>query len=163
MKRMMLVALFGLLIGCEYIVSLVTTPEIDIDRSIIGLWQRLKEEGQIEKIFVLPLGKKEYLVSFPAGSEDAMFGRACLCRVSGKMLFQIEWFGTAKAELPKDNRVFQFGDYSLAGDMLTVRMLNSILISKDISSSADLAKAIAGNAENPKLFKDKMVFRKVKK
>jgi hypothetical protein len=162
MKRMMLLGLFVLLVGCEYIVSLVTTPEIDIDKSIIGLWQRSQEDGQTERLLVLPLGKKEYLVSFTAGSDDAMFGRACLCRVSGKMLFQIEWLGTAKAELPKDNRVFQFGNYSLAGDTLTLHLLNSDLISKDISSSADLAKAIAGNIKNPKLLREGMVFRKVK-
>jgi hypothetical protein len=163
MKKMMLLGIFVLLVGCEYIVSLVTTPKINIDRTIIGLWQRSIEDGQTESLLVLPLGKKEYLVSYPAGSGDAMFGRACLCRVSGKMLFQIEWFGDAKAEPPKDNRVFQFGDYSLAGDRLTVRMLNSDVVSKDISSSAKLAKAIAGNLENPKLFKDGMIFRKVKK
>jgi len=158
----MLLGILVLLVGCEYIVSLVATPEIDIDKSIIGLWQRSKEDGHTERLLILPLGKKEYLVSFPAGSDDAMFGRACLCRVSGKMLFQIEWFGTAKAELPKDNRIFQFGDYRLAADTLTIRLLNSDLINKDISSSADLTKAISGNIENPKLLREGMVFRKVK-
>lgn len=75
---MMLIIACGILVGCDYIVLLVTTPEMGIDSSVVGLWQRPKKDGQMEGLLVLPLGKQEYMVSFPSASKDAMFARACL-------------------------------------------------------------------------------------
>ena len=76
---------------------------------------------------------------------------------------QLKWFGSAQAELPEDNRVFQFANYSLKGDTLTVRLLNSEVVKKDVASTKELAKTIADNKDNPSLFKEAMVFTKVKK
>ncbi|OPZ20545.1 MAG: hypothetical protein BWZ10_00647 [candidate division BRC1 bacterium ADurb.BinA364] len=109
---------------------------------------------------MLPLNAREYLVSYPAGTEDAMFGRACLCRVAERTMVQIEWFGTARGDLPNDQRVYQYGVYSVDGETLTFQLLNSDVVSKDIKSAEELAKAIEANRENPNLFKEKMVFRK---
>ena len=166
MKTMLLCLAAGaFLAGCDYTVPLVKTPELSIDPGIIGLWQSPKENGQPESLLVLPLSKQEYLVSYPAGSTDAMFARACLCRTADMTLVQLEWFGTAKGNLPddEDKRVFQFADYALAGDTLTVRMLNADVVKKEVKSKNELAQAIASNKDRPELFKDKMVFIKVKK
>lgn len=163
MKKLLIMLACALLVGCEYTVPLVKTPEIEIDSSVLGLWQRSKEDGQTEQLLVLPLDKQEYLVSYPSGSTGAMFARACLCRVAGKTLVQLRWFGTAKADVPDDNRVFQFATYSVTGDKITIRMLNSEVVKKEASSSGELTKDIAANADNPNLFAEAMVFTKVKK
>jgi hypothetical protein len=161
-KKLIAVVVCGLLAGCEYTVPVVKTPDMDIDSGIVGSWQRTNEEGKVENLLVLPLNKKEYLVSFPAGSKDSMFARACRCRVADKALVQLDWFGTAQGKLPEDNRVFQFATYSLAGDTITVRMLNADVVKKDVKSTEELVKAIADNKDKPDLFRDKMVFRKVR-
>ena len=162
MKKTMVLVVCGVLVGCDYTVPLVKTPEMGIDSGVVGLWQRAKEDGQTESLLVLPLSKQEYMVSFPAGSKDAMFARVCLCRGAGKTLVQLEWIGTAQGKLPEDNRVFQFAAYSVAGDTITIRLLNADLVKRDVKSSDELAKAIADNKDKPDLFRNAMVFRKVK-
>ena len=162
MKKLMFVVLCGLMAGCEYTVPLLKNPETAIDRSILGLWQRTKEDGQIEQLCVLPLDQKEYLVSYPSGVKTSMFARACVCSAAGKPLVQLEWVGTGEGKLVEDNRAFQFVAYSLAGDTLTVRLLNSDLVSKDLTSSAELSKSIEANKDSVNLFKEPMVFTRVK-
>lgn len=77
-------------------------------------------------------------------------------------LVQLDWFGNARARLPDDSRTFPFASYAVEGDAMVVRLLNPDVVTKDVPSSAALAKAIADNKDNPNLFRDKMVFQKVK-
>ena len=163
MKRLMLMCFAcALLAGCDYTVPLVKTPDAGIDSAVVGLWQRSGEDGKMESLLVLPLNKQEYMVSFPAGSTNAMFARACLCRSAAATLVQLEWVGTAQGKLPEDNRVFQFAAYSVARDTITIRLLNADLVNRNVKSPAELAKAIADNKDKPDLFRNEMVFRKVK-
>lgn len=85
-----------------------------------------------------------------------MFARACLCRCAGKA----QWFGTARGLLPEGNRFFQFASCSVAGDVLTVRLQNADVVSKDVMTAGDLATAISANADNPCLFRDAMAFHR---
>lgn len=163
MKKAMLVVACVMLAGCEYTVPLVKTPEIDIDTSVVGLWERSRSDGQAESLLVLPLGKHEYMVSYPAGSKDAMFARGCLWSGSDITLVQLDWFGTAQAGLPDNDRTFQFVTYTVEGDRVSVRLLNADVVKKDIVTSADLANSIIANRANPTLFKEAMVFTKVEK
>lgn len=151
-----------MLCGCDYTVPLVQAPEMDIDPGFVGLWQRLKEDGQAECLLVLPLGKKEYLISFPANSKDAMFARACFCRVAGQKLVQLEWIGTARAKLPESGRVFQFAACTVNAATVAIRLLNADLVQREAKSSRELARAIAANQDQPNLFRDAMVFKLVK-
>lgn len=163
MKKTMLFVICLVFAGCDYTVPLVNTPTIDIDRSAIGLWQRAKDDGQIERLLVLPFSEKEYMVSFPASSKDSMFARGCLWQGAGVTLVQVDWFGTARAKLAEDNRTFQFASYSLEKDAIRIRLLNTDVVNKNITSSEELVKAIKNNTTNPNLFRDEMVFKKVKK
>lgn len=163
MKKLLIMLCCGMLAGCEYVVPLVTIPEIEIDGSVIGLWQRSTEDGKTEQLLALPLGPNEYLVSYPAGRKDAMFARACLCRVGDRTLVQLHWIGTAAGKLPDDKRVFQFATYSVEGPTLTVRLLNSEVVKRDLASPEALAAAIAANAANPNLYKEGMVFTRIEK
>jgi len=162
MKNILLMILCCLLVSCEYTVPLVKKPTIDIDRSIVGLWQRPAKDGKMEHLLVLPLDKQEYLVSYPSTSDEAMFARACLGRVKGMTLVQLKWFGTAQALVPDDDEVYQFASYSVTGNKLTVSLLNSGVIPKDVASTEALVKAIAANKAATNLFRDSMVFTRIK-
>ena len=162
MKKLIMLMVCGVLVGCEYTVPLVKTPQMNIDPALVGLWQRTKTDGQAESLVVLPLGQQEYLVSFPAGSKDSMFARACLCRAAGKTLVQLEWIGNGQGKTVEDARAFQFAAYTATGDALTVRMLNADVVSKDVKTSQELAGAIAANKDKPNLFKEETVYSKAK-
>lgn len=162
MKRLILLVACALLVSCDYTVPLVTTPDMEIDRSAIGLWQGADEDGTTQSLLLLPLSSKEYMISFPSGTKDSMYARACLCKAAGKTLVQIQWFGSGDGKSPDDNRIYQYASYSVTGDSLSFRLLNDEVVNKDAKSSAELSKEIAKNIDNPKLFKKPTVFRKVK-
>jgi len=159
MKNLIVMIACGLLVGCDYTVPLVKTPAREIDSAAIGLWQGQQDEN----LLVLPLSKVEYLVSLPAGSKDALFARACACSSSDNSLVQLEWFGTAKGKLPDgDGRIFQFAQYVITADTLSIRMLNPEVVKNTVKTSKELAKAIHDNHDNPNLFKSATVYKKVK-
>lgn len=54
-----------------------------------------------------------------------------------------------------------FAAYALAGDALTIRLLNADLVNRDVKSDAELARAINDKQDKPELFRNEMVFRKV--
>ena len=90
-----------------------------------------------------------------------MFARACLAKVADMTLVQLKWFATGEARLPDDDRVYQYAGYTVKGDTLTVRLLNSDVIKKDVTSTAELVKAITANKNATNLFREGMVFTKV--
>ena len=162
MKPLMLLAACLIAAGCDYTVPLASTPEEAINRNLVGLWEQQKTVHQPQRLLVLPLNAREYLVSFPAGDEGALFAKAFLITRSGLDLVQLEWIGTDAGKLPEDNRVYQVAAYSLDGSNLTVRMLNAQVVDKTIGTSAGLAAAIAKHKDDPGLFCDPMVFTKPK-
>jgi hypothetical protein len=161
MRRFFLIAgFFTLLAACDYTTPLVTAPAVEIDPAAVGAWQRTNAYGHTEALLVLPLNRHEYLISFPAGAKHAMFARATVWRGKDMALVQADWFGTAEGKVPDDRRTFQYADYSVEGDKLTVRLLNPEVISKDIHSAEALAQAIADNRQHPQLFREAMVFHR---
>ena len=164
MKSTVLLALTcaAVLAGCDYKVPLTEKPELPIDTHLVGAWERTTLEGAIQRLLVLPLGKNEYLVSFPAGSRDAMFARASLCKTAGLTLLQLDWFGTAQGDTPEDGRVYQYASYSVKDDTLKGRLLNADVVDREASSTAALSAAIEANAENANLFREVWEFKKAK-
>lgn len=149
------------LAGCDYTVSLVKTPEIPIDKALVGAWSRTAEDGRTERLLVLPLGPAEFFVSFPAEDKNAMFARACHCRAGDWKLVQLTWFGTARGEVPDDNRIYQYAVYTVKGDTLQIGMLNADVVRRDATSAEALIQALDANRENPSLFRDAITFKKV--
>lgn len=155
--------LFALLVclgavGCDFKVPLTTVPALDIDRQLVGMWERTKEDNKQEQLLVLPLGPREYLISFPAGNPDGAFAKVCLVKCADKLFAQVEWIGSAQGKLPDDGRVYLYATYTLRRDELRVNLLNSSLINRDIKTSAELAKAIEDNRDDAELFREPLVF-----
>ena len=94
MKRFLTLLALLFLVGCDYTVPLVTTPDISIDKSILGLWQAKGDDGKPVQLAVLTLDDNEYLVSYSSEGEQAMLARACLCHTDGMTLVQLKWLGT---------------------------------------------------------------------
>ncbi len=152
----------ALVAGCDYTVPLVETPAAEIDAAVAGVWQRPGADGKSERLLVLPLGSREYLVSFPAGTEGAMFARGCLWRDGNIVLVQLDWIGTAQGKLPEDERTYQYAAYALDGGTLRIRLLDPAVVPRDAATAEDLRRAIAENMDNPRLFRDEMVFTRVR-
>lgn len=163
MKRMMIVsAVCVLLAGCDFTVPLVKTANLPMDPAVVGAWRRTGADNKSERLLVLPLSKQEYLVVFPAGSEDAMFARGCLWRDGDTPLVQLDWFGTGRGNLPDDDRTFQYATYTVDQDTLSIRLLNPEVVAKDIPSSDALVNAITEHKNHPDRFRETMVFQRIK-
>jgi hypothetical protein len=164
MKRLLILLALIFLVGCDYTVPLITTPDISIDRSILGLWQTTDDDGTPVQLAVLALDDNEYLVSYSTKKQQAMFARACLCHTDGNTLVQVKWLGAADGKPMFDNTIYQFFSYTVSGDKLTARLLNNDVVNKDAASTKELEKAIAANRDNPELFKkNNIVFTKATK
>jgi hypothetical protein len=146
--------------GCDYVVPLAGTPRMDLDSRIVGAWERKGDNDQVERLLVLPLSQREYMVAFPAGVKNTLYAKAWLCKGGGKTLVQLQWFGTGEGKVPDDKRVYQCAAYEVDGDRLTVRMVSTEVVNRDLATSADLAGAVEANQEKPTLFGDPMVFQK---
>jgi hypothetical protein len=162
MKAIALCILGLVLAGCEYTVPLAAKPELKLDRALLGVWERQLPDGKKERLLVLPLDENEYLVSFPAGTPDAMFARACLVKVGEETLVQLRWFGNAHGNLITDEPPYQYVAYSATEGTLSVQLLNSDVIPKDIPTTEALAQAIVANIDHPDLFREPMMFQQVK-
>lgn len=154
--------LCSILSACDYTAPLVEHPAIKIDRSVIGLWERTVAEKRSERLLVLPFDDRQYLLSYPAGSPDTLFGKACLWRRDNRTLVQINWVGTGAGTLPETNRTFQFAAYEKVDDTLVVRLVNPEVVSKDIDSTAELARAVEKNWHKRNFFREATTFSRVK-
>lgn len=159
MKNLPLLFLFVFLIGCEYSVPLIQSPDKNIDRAVLGLWERTVDIRS-EKLLVLPLDENEYLVSY-SDRDGGMFARAGLAEVGGKTFVQIKWLGTNEGGLPDTDQVYQYATYEVNKTSLSVQMMSRDVISPEVKSTDELSKAIQENLENSDLLKEAMVFKKV--
>lgn len=161
MRWLLLLLSCTLLFACEYTVPLVETPTVAIDRSAIGLWKNTRAKKEENRLLVLPLNDTEYLITYPATQDHAMYARATLWSDKDISLVQLDWFGTAQGITPKDNRTFQYARYAIDGDTLRIELLNTKLVPKALTSTAALAKAIRANRNKPGLFREEMVFKRM--
>ncbi len=171
MLKSLLFAIISLLLaGCDFTVPLSGKPEMAIDGRALGLWERVKPNGETERLLVMALNEREYILSWPKDAETELFARAHLFEFSGKTLVQLQWFGNSDGDAPDDDRVFgavqdddrvfQIAAYTMTGNALEIQLLNADLIGKDFQSSDELARALESNNDNPALFRDEMIFKK---
>lgn len=149
------------LAGCDYTIPLVKNAAIPIDQQLIGLWQQADAGNPTERLVVLPLGSREYLVVYPAGKPESMFARGCHWRHPSAPLMQVEWLGTAAGQRPRDNRTYQYVNYALAGDTLTVRLLNSDVVKRESPTAEALVQSILANRDHPDLYRKPMTFKRL--
>ncbi len=156
------VALAVFAAGCDYQTSLSDSPAAAFDPRLAGLWEQPDTQPGQEphRLLVLPLGPDELLVSYPAGSPDAMFARGWVCRAEEPPLIQLRWFGTARGQLPEagKKRLFQFFRYRVEGDRLVCLALNPEVVDRDAATAVALLGALEANRDHPELFRQPLAF-----
>lgn len=163
MRALLTAAVCVVLTGCDYTVPLVDKPDMAMETQLIGLWEKSDGDNKAERLLILPLSKQEHLVAYPYGGEGGLFAKACACRIAEKLFVQLEWFGTAEGTLPDDGRVYQYATYQLRDGELEIRLLNADVVSREISSPAELKKAIETQKDTKDYFREAMVFRRLTK
>ncbi len=152
-----------LLVGCVYEVPLATESQQDVDKALLGTWQTVEADGKVRELLVLPLGAKEYLVSYPSKAPDGMFFRAFVAQAGPMPIMQFQFLGVANGEAPDGRRVYHFGTFRLDGPQLVLRLINPEVVSKDVTSTEALVKAMAAQRENPALFAEPVTFQRLGK
>jgi len=161
MKKLLLTIIYLLTSGCDFIIPLAATPELSIDARVVGLWERIKTDGKTERLLVLPFNEREYILSWPANTENELLARAHLFDFSGQTLVQLQWIGTSEDTVPDDGLIFQIASYSMRDDTMEIRLLNPVVTGKDFQTPADLAQAVETHLDDPAPFREAMIFHKV--
>lgn len=152
--------------GCIYEVPMTPDHAIPVDPAMVGLWQGVPEPGKADepdaRMLVLKYSDTEYVIRYPSG-RDAMYFRGYPIKVGNLQCVQIQLIGGDDQPVKGDDRRYHVVACKLADGVLEVRTLNPDVISNQVTTSADLAKAIRANLANPDLFKDPGKFKKVAK
>ncbi len=162
MKKLAMMAVCAAMAGCDFDVPLSKTPEMPVDGRLTGLWERT-QDGKAEKLLLLPQSAKEWVMVYPAATDDAMVARVWLCRGAGTTLAQLQYIGTGRGDLPENGKVFQVASFSIDGNTLTVRTLNPSVVGGAATTPAELAKDLERNKGESDLYRDAMVFTRAGK
>ena len=155
---------FVFLCGCEYSVP-AGKPGLSLDNALMGIWEKIpdneKDKDKI-KILVLKYSDTEYLAVY-SNDTDTLYFRGYPVKIGDMNAVQIQWVGTNKGPLEDKDRKYHIISANLKDNILEIKILNNSLISKDIKSQEELKNKILQNKNNPELFRDPGLFRKVKK
>jgi len=167
MKKFLLFLVFLLLpvSACEYHEPLAEKQNIPIDQALLGLWEPAPEKNEAkpsgEWILALKYSDSEYMIHYQSGS-DSMYFRAYPLKVGDISCVQLQLIGDAGGPLAKGEPAFQVASVTLNGDEVTIRMMNTSVLGRDLAGPA-LREAFLKNAKNPGLFREPVKFRRVKK
>jgi hypothetical protein len=162
MRQILLAWALVAMAGCDFSTPLVTAPEMNIDPALTGLWRTSGEDGQSADLLVLPWSKREYLVSYLAGTGNSLFARAALWQGGEARLLQLDWFGTARGTVPDSSKTFQFARFALEGDTLKVELVQPTDELKGLTAQEDLARALREQWKTPELFSETLVFKRIR-
>ena len=183
MKPVILISAALLLSGCIYEAPLVAENKLPIDAAIIGLWEPLPQEEKependgdnpLKKILehspaetrllILKFSETEYLISNPV-AEHSIHYRAYPIELGGKRCVQLQVIGTNEGSADWENdtpRPFLVCSHETKDGNLIVSNLNEELVGDELKTTAALQEAFLKNKDNPQLFGEPTIYRKVK-
>lgn len=147
------------LAACVYEAPLTTQHTLPIDQAVLGTWQTVSGDGSVEHLRILRFSDTEYLVNH-AESDDQLFFRAYTIEVGGVSAVQLEFLGDDTRPVRGKNR-YLVATYRIVDEMLEVRTLNSDLVGEELSDSESLRAAFTAHKENPELFNDPGLFKRI--
>ena len=158
MKRIIAVlsiAVF-LLAGCIYDAPLTTDHSIPIDTAVLGLWVEVVPEGETkasdDELMILKFSETEYLIHYPVGTDDGLYYRGYPIEVGGVSCVQLQVIGDHDGAVAKEADRYNIASYELKEGQLQIRLLNTKLVSDDLKTTDELARAFLEQKDNEKLF-----------
>ena len=137
--------------GCVYDEPLVEEAVVSIDPALVGLWQKIPDEGKAEdldsRLVILPFSKTEYIAVLSPG-DQALYFRAYPIRFEDMELLQLEWLGAGSEA---DGR-YHVCRYTLEAGVFRVETLSHDVVDARIKDADSLRKALVENLANPCLF-----------
>lgn len=176
--HMLLFAFFFSLTACVYDAPLSSDHSIPIDQSILGSWNILAETNQIDEaarniaegnttvdsktgVRIYKFSDTEYSVHYYEDNNDFYF-RAYTIDIGGVSAVQLELIGTNEEAVAGDeDGRYHVASYRMVDGLLEIRTLNSDLVSDDLLDSESLQKAFMTHKDNPELFNDPGLFKRV--
>ncbi len=165
MKSWLIIIFAAMLIisGCEYQEPLAEKQNLPIDESLIGQWNAVPDSSDTspvnDRIVVLKLSGTEYLVHYYTGS-GSMYFRAYPLKVGNIECLQLQLLGYQDGKLARDDAPFQVAKYTVSGDIVEIRMMNTSVVSPKLGSNAAMREAFLKNQANDTLFRDPGKFRR---
>jgi len=165
LKNTVLVLLSCLFVlgACEYNAPLTTEHSIPIDHTILGAWKitsiNIKEDEALVRIF--KFSDTEYAIHYQEDGGNLYF-RAYPINIGEVPAVQLELIGNGGGQIASDeNDRYHVASYKLVDDLLMISLLNSELISDELPDSTSLREAFIQNKDNPDLFNDPGIFRRI--
>ena len=168
MKSWLIIIVAAMLIisGCEYQEPLAEKQNLPIDESLVGQWNALPDSNDTspvqDRIIVLKLSGTEYLVHYYTGS-GSMYFRAYPLKVGNIECLQLQLLGYQDGRLARNDAPFQVAKYTVSGDIVEIRMMNTSVISPKLAGNDEIREAFIKNQANDKLFREPGKFRRAKK
>ena len=160
MKRLLMLVGLLALAACQYDTPLTKGPGLPVDSKLAGSWDAMSGEQNPERLVILPLDANEYLVEYPAGA-DAMYFRAITLTNAVGNLAQLKLLGSRKGAAKSDTPPYQIMSWKLAGDTLTLAVLNEKAVGGKHATPEAFAKAIAEHSDDAALFNEPASFKRV--
>jgi hypothetical protein len=153
------------LTACEYDIPLTFEHNIPIDQSILGSWVYVpaaNEDGNTE-VRIHGFSDTEYSIHYMEDDDDLYF-RAYAVNIAGTSAVQLELTGTDEesVEQGQENR-YVVAQYTMVNGQLEIKTLNSELVSNSITDPETLRQVFAEHKNNPELFNDPGLFKRVEK
>jgi len=166
MRNTILVSFLGLLLlaACEYDVPLTADHNIPIDDAVLGSWKiaTIGNKDDDTEIRIHKFSDTEYAVHYLEDGGNLYF-RAYAINIGGVSAMQLELTGSAKKAVGSDeDDRYQVASYKIVDGLLHIALLNSELVDDELPDSESLRKAFVENKDNPELFNDPGVFRRIK-
>ena len=165
MMKWVLMAVAVFVVGCQYDYPLVDKSVKPIDKSLLGVWESVPDEGEtnsvINRALVLRFSDNEYLIQYPVKEKDSLFFRAYLIDIGGLSCLQVQVLGTDKGPVEAADDTFDVVSYKPEGAWLDVGVLNPQVVDKNATSTAALVNLFMKGRASPALFTPHAKFRKV--
>lgn len=152
-KCILVTAILFLVCGCPYEsdVPLSRIEDARIDKELLGKWlYRNAEQNDSGMIMISMFNEHELVIVIREdGKEDDDFYRAFSSVVDGEGFLNVQEISTSSKK-----RKWTFVNYAVAGDSLSVRIVEDRLFKGKIHSSEALHAFVKNHLKNPNLYAD---------
>lgn len=149
--------------GCLYETPIAEPSDAPVDPALLGTWELVPPEpksNEIDQILILAFSGTEYLVHSPVGGNDEAYYRAYAARIGDVPCMQLQLIGSPAGPPKDDPSLYHVAAYTLDGDELEIKFVNTDLVGTDLKTSDDLRAKFLEHRNNPDLFTNASKWRR---